>query len=135
MVARAVKRRLGRMTIQAIGRVGACCYSGHNFYSRAVMTGGAGTGSVGGNIMLGTIYFSPVRHNVTIAAGKTTRNVSGIQCNGMCMRCMGGVKTAGVAGGAVAAGGEVLTNCRTDQPAIHIVTASAAVMGLGCCAD
>jgi len=58
---------LVRMASQTIGRVGAVYDGVHDLLSRTVMTSDTGTGSVGGNIVLDTFDFSPVRHNMTVA--------------------------------------------------------------------
>ena len=61
------------MAIQAIGRVGACCDGANDLRSWTVMTGGAGTGPVGGNIMYDAFDFRPVRNNMTVAAMEARR--------------------------------------------------------------
>ena len=66
---------LVRMAVQAVGRVGLQGDGVNDFLSRTVMTSGAGTGAVGVNIVLGTFDFSPVRHNMTVAAELARRIV------------------------------------------------------------
>ena len=69
---------LVRMASQTIGRVGAICDGVHDLLSRTVMTGGTGTGSVGGNIVLNAFDFSPVRHNMTVVAELARRIIGEI---------------------------------------------------------
>ena len=59
---------LVQMAVQAMGRVGSRGDSGNHFRPRTVMTGGAGTGTVGGNIVLSSFDLGPVRHDVADAA-------------------------------------------------------------------
>jgi len=68
MVDTAVGRRPGRVTIQTVGRIGSRSDGVDDLLSRAVMTGGAGSGPVGGNIMFGAFDLSPGRHHMTAAA-------------------------------------------------------------------
>jgi len=56
------------MAVQAMNGRGACGYCDLDFCSGAVMTGGAGTGPVGGNIMFNTFNLRPVGHNMTVTA-------------------------------------------------------------------
>jgi hypothetical protein len=70
MVDTAVSRSLIQMTIQTVGGIGTQGYCVNDFLPRAVMTGGAGTYPVGGNIVLSSLNFNPVRHNMTSTAGR-----------------------------------------------------------------
>ncbi len=102
MVDTAVSRRLGRMTIQAVDRVGAQCNGVNDLQSRAVMAGGAGTGSVGANIMLSALNLTPGRYNMTAAARSTIRKVTGTQADYMCMSCVRGIPRTRMTGRTVA---------------------------------
>ena len=64
---------LVRMAVQTMGRVGAQGDGINDLLSRAVMTGGTGTDPVGGDIVLDAFDFSPVRHNMTVAAEQARR--------------------------------------------------------------
>jgi len=88
MVEIAVSRQLGRMAIQTVGGIGSSRDGVDDLLSRAVMTGGAGTGPVGGNIMLGAFDLSPVRHHMTAAAGCAVRKVAGTQGDCVGVRTM-----------------------------------------------
>ncbi len=59
---------LVRMTIQTMGWVGKQIYGVNDLLSRAVMSGDAGARPVGGDIVLDSFNFSPVGHNMTVAA-------------------------------------------------------------------
>ena len=75
------------MAIQAVGGIGAQSDGVNDLLSRAVMTGGAGTGPVGGNVMLDALYLNPVRHHMAVAAESPRRiigEVVGTDCH-----CMG----------------------------------------------
>ena len=85
MVDVAVRRGLVRVAIQAVGRVGARGDGRYDFWSRAVVTGGAGTGPVGGDIMLSALDLRPGRDHMTGAAGNPVRQVTAAQANGMGM--------------------------------------------------
>lgn len=86
-----VRRRIGRMAIQTIGRIGACSYGVNYLLPRTVMTGFTGAWSVGGHIVFGAVDFTPSRHNVTAAARRTTGQVSGSQSNSMVVAVMGSI--------------------------------------------
>ena len=77
MVDTAVSHGLVRVAMQAVGRIGACCDGANDLRSWTVMTGGAGTGPVGGDIMLSTINLRPGCDHMTAAAGSPVRKVSG----------------------------------------------------------
>ena len=64
------------MTIQTVGRVGSQRYGVNELLPRAVVTGGAGAGSVGGHIVF-SVNCSPVRRGMTAPAGRAARQVSG----------------------------------------------------------
>ena len=72
----AVCRRIGRVTDQASGRVSTSSDRGDNFAARAVVTGGTGTGAVGGDVVLSTFNFRPVGNNVTVSARSTGRKIT-----------------------------------------------------------
>jgi len=95
------------------------------------MTGCTGTGPVGRNIVFNSLNFSPVCHDMTAAAGSPVRKVAGTQSNCMCMFCMSWIKRTCMAGSAVAAGNEVLTDRQASETAVRIVTAGTVVMYLG----
>jgi hypothetical protein len=76
MVDTAVRRRITRMAIQAVGRVGTQGDGVNDLLSRAVMTGFTGTGPVGGNIVFSAINLRPVRHSMTAATGRPARQIS-----------------------------------------------------------
>ena len=61
------------MAIQTVGGVGAQSDGVNDFLSRAVMTGGAGTGPVGGDVMLDALDLSPVRHHMAVATERPRR--------------------------------------------------------------
>jgi len=79
MVNTAMGRRLIRMTIQTIGGIGTCGYYVYDILSRAVMTGGAGAGPVGSDIVFNSLNFRPVPYNMTGAAGRAVRKVIGAE--------------------------------------------------------
>lgn len=85
MVDTAVGRGLVSMAIQAVGGIGACCDGVHDRLPRTVMTGGAGAGPVGGDIMRGTFDLRPVRHAMAAATGAPVGEVAGSQRNSMGM--------------------------------------------------
>jgi hypothetical protein len=118
MVDTAMNRQfLVRMASQAIGGIGPKSYCINHLLSRTVMTGGAGTGTVGGNIMFGSLNFRPVRHNMTAGAERARRiigKVTGTYCHCMCMSGMDGLPGGAMAGGAVAALCKCLTVCIRD---------------------
>lgn len=64
------------MTIQTIGRVRAVCDGSVDFGSRAVVTSGTGSCTVGRNIMLNTDYYRPAARRVTGATGGAIRQVA-----------------------------------------------------------
>ena len=72
MVVDVVGMILIRMTIQTISGIGigthTVGYCINNLLSWALVTGKTGTVPVGGYIMLGSLYFRPVSHNMTVAA-------------------------------------------------------------------
>ena len=115
------------MAIKATCRIGANSNGVNNFLSWAVMTSGAGT------IVL-ALYFYPICHSMTVAAGDAARQVSGSQCNRMCIGRMLCIETTGMAGCTITS--TRLARRRTDQNSrIGIVAANAGVMGLRCGAD
>ena len=69
MVDTAVCHRLVGMTIETGGRRTSSDHVDDRL-RRAVMTGGAGAGPVGGHVMLGAVNLAPGRHDVTNAAGR-----------------------------------------------------------------
>jgi len=75
MVDTAVCHRLVGMTIETGGRRTSSDHVDDRL-RRAVMTGGAGTGAVGGFIMLGALDLSPGRDDMALAAKLTIRLVS-----------------------------------------------------------
>ena len=98
------------------------------------MTGGTGTGPVGGNIVLGSLDLCPGGHHMTLGAERARRiigKVTGADCHGMGMACMKRVKNSTVTGRTVAARGKVFANRRTLQAAVCVMAARAAVMNLG----
>ena len=133
MVDTTVGRGLVRMTIQAMSRVGAQGYGINDLLSRAVMAGSAGTGPVGGNIMLGAFDFRPVRHNMTFAAKSARRiigKVTGTQYNRMGMSCVRIIPRIYMTSGAVTRCS--FACCKAGQGAGGgIMTAGAVVMHLG----
>ena len=135
MVDIAVNRQLlVGMAVQTVCRIGTQSYRVFDLLPRAVMAGGAGTGTVGGNIMLGALYLRPARHHMTLGAqraGRIIGKVTGTYCHGMCMAGMKGLKNRAVARRTVATRGEVLANSRTLQAAVTVMAAGAAVMNLG----
>ena len=114
------------MTRQTVGRVRASCDGVDNFLTRAVVTGGAGTGAVGRNVMFNAVDLGPVGNRVTIAT-QLTRGVIGeiarTFSNRMGVRTVDAVETGRMTGRAVATGGEVLTHGNADPAAIDVVTA------------
>ena len=128
-------RRLGRVTIQAVGGVGARCDGVDDLLSRAVVAGSTGAGPVGGDIVRGAFDLSPVRHHMTVAAGGAARKVAASQRNSMRMGCMRCFPASAMTGGAVAASGEVFADRQAPEAAVRIVTAGTAVMGISCSTD
>ena len=102
MVDTAVSRRIGRMAIQAVSRVGAGRDGGDDFSPGAVVTGFTGAGPVGGDVVLGAVDLAPGRHDMTNAAGCPAGLVSGSQCNSMAVTVMDCIPGVCVAAGAVA---------------------------------
>ena len=81
------------MAIQAVGRIGACGDGANDLRSWTVMTGGAGTRPVRGNIMLDAFDFRPVRRKMTAAAEDARRikgEVVGTDCHWMRKETMPG---------------------------------------------
>ena len=64
------------MAVQTVGRVGAQRDGVNHLLPQAVMTGGAGSGPVGVNIVLDGFDFFPVRHNMTDIA-EQARGIKG----------------------------------------------------------
>ena len=62
---------LVRMASQTVGRVGAQGNGIYDLLSRTIMTGGAGTGPVSGNIVLDALNLCPVLYNMTVTAELT----------------------------------------------------------------
>jgi hypothetical protein len=85
MVDITVPPSLVRMTIQTISRIGTCGYCVNDFLTRTVMTGSAGTGTIGVNIVFSSLYFSPVVYNMTFTAELAIGKIVGTYCNCMCM--------------------------------------------------
>ena len=101
MVDTAMRCRITRMAIQAVGRVTAQGDGVNHFLSRAVMTGGTGAGPVGGHVMLGAVNLAPSRHHVTNAAGRPAGQVSGSQFYSMAVAIMDCIPRGSMAGGAI----------------------------------
>ena len=69
MIDTAVGRQfLIRMAIQTMGGISAQGYGVDHLLPRAVVTGKTGTGTVSVDIMLDSLYFSPVSYNMTATA-------------------------------------------------------------------
>ena len=74
MVGTAVNRQqLVGMAVETNSGIGARADGVNNLLSRAVMTGITGADPVGRNIVLGAFDFSPVRHNMAVAAEDARR--------------------------------------------------------------
>lgn len=134
MVGAAVRRRIGRMAIQAVGWVGAQGDRIDHFLTRAVMAGFTGAGPVGGDVMLGAVNLAPGRHDVTAATGCPAGLVSGSQFNSMTVTVMERIPGVYVAAGAVAGGR--LVNRQADQFSSRgVMAAEACIVGFGRGAD
>ena len=122
---------LVRMAIEAVGRVNGIANGGDHLRPRAVVAGGAGTGAVRGNIVLGAFDLGPGGHHVTVAAGRSRRfkgEIAGSLGNGMRMRCsVDQIKTCRVAGLAVAAEDKVFAHRAALQAAVSRAMAVRAV--------
>ena len=101
------------------------------------MTGGTGSGTVGGNVVQGAFNFCPGGRCVTVAAELTRRikgEIAGTLRNVMTMGRVDRIKTGEVTGRTVTRGR--LCRSKTDQgPGIDIVAAVTAIMRAGCDAD
>ena len=82
----AVSCRFIRVASQAVGRIGAGVDGVDNLCSGAVMAGRTGTGTVGGDIVLGAINLRPVRHDMADATRRAVRQISCPQCHSVTMR-------------------------------------------------
>ena len=134
MVGAAVRRRIGRMAIQTVGRINACIYGVNHRLPRAVMAGFTGAGPVGGDVVLGAVNLTPGRHDVTAATGCPAGQVFGSQCNSMAVTVMDRIPGVCVAAGAVAGGR--LVNRQADQFSSRgVMAAETCIVGLGRCTD
>ena len=101
------------------------------------MTGGTGSGTVGGNVVQGAFNFCPGGRCVTVAAELTRRikgEIAGTLRNVMTMGRVDRIKTGEVTGRTVTR--RRLCRSKTDQgPGIDIVAAVTAIMRAGCDAD
>jgi len=134
VVNRTVDRQvLVRVTAQAVGRVGTQRNRINNFLTRTVMTGGAGTGAVGRNVVLYAFDLGPGRDDVTVATQLTwslVGEIARIFCDGMGMGRMRRIKPASMTGRTVTTASKGLADCTADAATIDIVTAEAGVVNL-----
>ena len=63
------------MAIQTVGRGGSRGDDVLHLLSRTIVTGRTGTVPIGGDIVLGALDLSPVRHHVTVTAKLSGRTV------------------------------------------------------------
>ena len=113
------------MAVQTIGRIRTQGYCVNHLLSRTVMAGGAGTGSIGGNIMFSSIYFSPVRHNMTVGtegARRIKRKIVGAFGHCMYICCMDRIKRIDMTRRTVGRGR--VANGRADQRASPCIMAA-----------
>ena len=75
------------------------------------------------------------RRRIVVAAGAARRCNLDQEPVVRCIGRMDGFPSVDMTGGTVAAGNEVLTERQASEAAVHVVTAAAAVMGIGGCAD
>jgi len=75
----AMNECIGRVAIEAVGRVGAQGDGVDDLLPAAVMAGGAGAGAVGGDVMGGAFDLAPARHAVAISATGAVGKIAGTQ--------------------------------------------------------
>jgi len=119
-----------RVAVQAVGRVGAQGDGVDDLLPGAAMAGGAGAGAVGGDIVGGVDPGPAGYGGMTGAAGEAAGDVAGTQGHGMAVGGMDRIPAAGMAAGAVAAGGEGLPHRQADPPAVGVMTAGTGVVHL-----